>query len=85
MKVKMLQTKQGSNDGINTLTFIAGQTYECPATISKYLADAWIARNIAEIVKDIDTKIVTPEEKKRGFTAKSIGEEWGPPPKQNKK
>ena len=68
MKVRMLETVQGSNDGIKTLTFEKGRVYKCPSEISDYLVNGWLQRGFcepAEIIRE-EVKIFTPNESKYG-------------------
>lgn len=44
MRVRMLQTRRGSPDGIRAELYLAGQLYDLPAALAK----PWLARGIAE-------------------------------------
>jgi hypothetical protein len=67
MKVRMLVTVQGSNDGMKTLTFEKGRVYKCPAEISEYLVNSWLQSRFcepADIIRE-EVKIITPNETKK--------------------
>lgn len=63
MKIEMLKTTNGSNDGKFTETFEAGQTYN----VSEDLAKCFLAMNVAKEIKkestlpplSIDSKAIT--------------------------
>lgn len=47
MKIKMLRSKMGSNDGITTKMYEEGQEYE----VSESLAESFLGENLAEVVE----------------------------------
>jgi hypothetical protein len=56
MKIKMLKTMLGSNDGISVKKFKEGQIYICPFEISEELLKVFIENNYAEETEILEAK-----------------------------
>jgi hypothetical protein len=52
MQIKMLETAQGSPDGVQVNTYEAGETYDVP----EILADAFTGDGVAESAEDAKPK-----------------------------
>lgn len=52
MKITMLKDHFGSNDGVNIVRFIEGQTYQSPSQISEHVINGFLKAKVAEIVDD---------------------------------
>jgi hypothetical protein len=57
MKIKMLRSKMGSNDGITTRMYLEGEEYE----VSEALGESFVGEQLAEV---IDEKAEKPVENK---------------------
>lgn len=63
MKVKMIETTQGSPDGLRVVTYERGVIYDLP----KELFDGFLKRGIIDVLegKPAEVKIEAPEEIKK--------------------
>lgn len=62
MKIKMLETKKGSPDGINVKTYIAGQVYEIPASLANvFVNQLQVGEEIKIETPEKDEDLETPE------------------------
>lgn len=59
MKILMLKTRVGSNNGIDLKTFLEGEYYDVPSEMSQELADSFMAIHHA---KEANEKTFTPVE-----------------------
>lgn len=51
-KIKMLETRSGSKDGINVVVFEVGSEYEIGPQVSERLASVFVDEGWAEMVKE---------------------------------
>ena len=54
MKIKMLKTVKGSPNGIDILEYESGEIYDLP----KELADIFIHERWAELIEEIEEKVI---------------------------
>jgi hypothetical protein len=66
MKIQMLKTMEGSNDGILISRYDEGQEYSCPLAISEFLATVFLQQGWAREIKDVvvETKVIKDVETK---------------------
>jgi hypothetical protein len=57
MKIKMLRSKMGSNDGVTVKNYLEGEMYE----VSEELGNSFIADNVAQVATDEGAPTAQPD------------------------